>query len=73
MVDDHALCVLAADSCAGVHALVVGAGFVVAAVGVLHALGGTPFVGVAAVLAYAAAGSVSTQGVRSAGRRVTWV
>lgn len=67
MVHDCAFSILPADSSAGVRALVVRAGFVIATVRVLHALWVASFVRVAAVLARASTGSVSAQGVGSAG------
>lgn len=63
----RALRVLSANSNAGVHALVIGAGLIVRTVGVLHAFWPAFSIRIAAVLGYAPADAVAGAfGVRAA-------
>jgi len=65
MIDNRALCILAADPDAGIHALVVRASSVIRTVGILHAFRPTFSVRIAVVFRYATADTITALGIGS--------
>lgn len=73
VIDNRAFRILAANSDAGIHALVIRASSIKWTVGILHALRPTLSIRIATIFGYAIADSVTTLGIEPTWRRVTWV